>query len=112
MKYEDMPPIGRDEAVAELESEDTERISRALVRLALHEADRSWMEDVIATHLQSPDPWIRGVAATCAGHVARLHRALDTERLVPLIERLASDPSTAGRMEDALEDIDTFAGEN
>jgi hypothetical protein len=64
----------------------------------------------VAAHLQSSDPWVRGVAATCAGHIARLHGALDTNRIVPLIERLASDPRTIGRVEDALEDIEMFAG--
>ena len=108
MKYEELPPIRRDKAVIELESENTERVARALVGLALHERDRAWVEDVLAVHLQSGDPWIRGVAATCAGHVARVHRALDTFRLVPLIEALASDLSTIGRMEDALEDIEMF----
>jgi len=35
---------------------------------------------------------------------------LNTTRLVPLIEALASDQSTIGRMEDALEDIEMFVG--
>lgn len=108
MKYEEMPPIQRDLATVELASGDPERVSRALVQLAFHESDRVWLEDVIAAHLSAPDPWIRGLAATCAGHVARIHRDLDVVRLVPLIERLGDDPDTVGRMEDALDDIAMF----
>jgi len=96
--------------MVELASEDPERVSRALVRIALNESERSWVEDVLATHLVSTDPWIRGIAATCAGHVARIHRELDVERVVPLIERLGSESTTVGRMEDALEDIEKFVG--
>lgn len=110
MNYEEKAPIPRDRAIVELESEDAERVARALVRVAFHERDRAWVEDLLATHLQSDDPWVRGVAATCAGHVARVHRMLNTTRLVPLIEALASDQSTIGRMEDALEDIEMFVG--
>ncbi len=110
MEYEDLPAIPREEAIVELESEDPERVSCALVRLTLHDSDRAWLEALIVQHLQSNDPWIRGVAATCAGHVARLHRSLDTTRIVPLIERLGADPRTVGRMEDALEDIELFVG--
>lgn len=110
MKYENMPPIGRDEAHIELESGVPERVARALVRVAIHDSDRAFVEDTLAVHLESPDAWIRGVAATCAGHVARIHRALDTARLVPLIERLGADARTRERMEDALEDIEMFIG--
>jgi hypothetical protein len=110
MKYEEMPPIERDEAIAELESQDTARVSCALVRLALNDPDRAWLEDVLAAHLQSNDTWVRGVAATCAGHVARLHGALDTARMVPLIERLFADPTTMGQAEDALDDIEIYVG--
>ena len=86
------------------------RISRALVAVALHELDRRWGDDRIAEHLVSPDSWVRGVAATCAGHVARIHGALDTARLLPLIERLMDDAETQGRAEDALDDIQMFVG--
>lgn len=108
MIYEEMPPIRRDEAMAELESEDAARISRALVRLALNDPDRGWLEGIVAAHLESSDPPVRATAALCAGHIARLHRALDTARLVPLIRRLGADPRTRGRMEDALSDIEIF----
>jgi hypothetical protein len=108
MIYEEMPPIPREEALAELESQDSERVTRALVRLVLNDPDRVWLEGVVATHLESNDPSVRAVAATCAGHIARLHRALDLPRIVPLLEALASDSRTAGYMEDALSDIDIF----
>lgn len=106
--YEDLLEIGRAEARIELASEDVARASTALVRLALHDPDRAWLEDLLAVHLASPDPRLRRVAATCTGHVARLHRALDTARLTPLLRGLTENPATAGAAEDALEDIAVF----
>lgn len=110
MKYEELGPIGRREALAELSSGDTGRVTRALVRVALHESDRKWVEDLIAAHLESSDRSVCGVAVTCAGHVARIHGALDTARLLPMIRRLASDPDVAGRVADALDDIEMYVG--
>lgn len=110
MKYEVIAKLRRSEALAELGSGEQDRVSTALVAIALHEPDRGWVEDRIAEHLLSPDPWVRGLAAVCAGHVARIHRALDTARLVPLIERLTDDPQTEGRAQDALSDIRMFIG--
>ena len=110
MKYESIRKMRRSEALTELRSGALDRVSTALVSIALHEPDRKWVEDQIASHLLSPDPWVRGLAAVCAGHVARIHRALDTARLAPLIERLLDDADTRGRAEDALDDIEMFIG--
>lgn len=112
MKHECLLPIGREEAQCELDSGDFKRMSAALVRLALHDPDRTYVERVLGLHLQSSDAWVRGVAATCVGHIARIHGAIDAERLMPLLKNLAKDPRTRGRMEDALEDIAMFAEES
>jgi hypothetical protein len=108
MKYEELHAISREELQSELDSGERERVSRALVRAALHDADREWLEDLLAKHLEHPDSWVRGVAATCTGHAARIHRALDLERMLPLLEKLMSSTETAGRAQDALDDIEVF----
>jgi hypothetical protein len=94
----------------DLSSGETDRVATALVRVTLREPDRAVVESLLATHLCSRDPWVRGVAATCVGHVARIHGALDTARLLPLLRSLAADPQTAGRVSDALGDIEVFIG--
>jgi hypothetical protein len=40
--------------------------------------------------------------------VARIHRNLDLGRMVPLLEKLASEPETSGRAQDALDDVEVF----
>jgi len=107
-EFVEMPSIDRAEFKRDFESGQRDRMARALACLSLHEPDRQYVEDVLAVALQSPDAWVRGVAATCVGHVARIHRALDTARLVPLVRRLAANASTAGRSEDAIGDIAMF----
>ncbi|SRR6266498_1933509 len=108
MRYENLPAISRDDAVKALETQDRDTVSRTLVQLALHEKDRPWLEAVLVRFMQNGDPWIRGVAATCAGHVARIHRQLDQKTIRPLLEVLLNDPATARKARDALDDIEIF----
>src|SRR5690348_1213448 len=96
LKYEEMLPLSRDEALTDLASGDCDLVSRALVRLALNDPERAFVEDIIAEHLESPDAWVRGVAALCVSHVARIHGALDIARFVPMLERLKGDERTTG----------------
>ena len=108
MKYVELEPTSRAQLAQELDSGDRDRVSTALVQAALHDHDRCWLEDLLATYLEHSDPWIRGVAATCTGHVARIHGDLDLARMLPLLRRLLTEEETLGRAEDALSDIDVF----
>jgi hypothetical protein len=110
MKYEEIEPMERSDVLRALNSGDTRSLSRALVSAALHDPDRAWIEGLLKRFLAHDDPWVRGIAATCVAHVARLHRALDVATIVPLLERLKSDPSTIGKAQDALDDIEMFVG--
>jgi hypothetical protein len=65
------------------------------------------VETLIVTSLRHDDPWVRGVAALAAGHVAQIHGTL-SENIVPLIESLLGDGRTSGKAQDALDDIRTF----
>jgi HEAT repeat protein len=105
MKLEQIHLRPRTEIVRDLGSDDRDTIVRALLAAALHDSDRRFLEDQIVRFVQHADPWVRSAAATAAGHVARLHGAIDVERVVPLIEQLLTHPETLGKAEDALEDI-------
>jgi hypothetical protein len=108
MRYDELEPISRAEAIVELASNNRERVCRALVRLTLFDTERGWIEGWLEKFLQSDDTWIRGVAATCVGHVARIHRAVDLRRLAPLLRVLLKDPATAGKAQDAFDDIEVY----
>jgi hypothetical protein len=108
MRHEELGCISRSAATVELESGDRDRISRTLVQLALHDPERAWLEGLLVRFMSHDDSWIRGVAALCVGHVARLHRSVDRAVVGPALERLLRDPETAGRAEDALDDIEAY----
>jgi hypothetical protein len=110
MQYEELQPIAKDEAERELQSGDRDRVARAMLRLSLFDPDFRSSQELCLTQAQNADPWLRGVAAICLGHLARLHGTLDTARVIPMLQRLAEDPETAGKAQDALEDIEHFLG--
>jgi hypothetical protein len=80
MKYEEMSPISRDEAVDVLASGDTERISVALIRLALHDRDRKWYRSNVSS-------WLRiltcGLDAT-AQRASAIWRACTARLILPV----------------------------
>ncbi|MFE7741497.1 hypothetical protein [Nocardia sp. NPDC057455] len=67
------------------------------------------MTDRALVLLDSPDSDMRAAAATPLGHLARIHRAIDGERVVPVLSQSSNEPEIAGRVEDALDDIAVFA---
>jgi hypothetical protein len=51
---------------------------------------------------------MRGLAATCLGHVARIHKRLDLDLVLGALVPLKSDPVIGGYVRDALDDIKFF----
>lgn len=109
MKYDEPKSRTKAELAADLGSGNAANIATALTSAALHDPDRAYVESLIVRFIQHDDPWVRGVSAIAAGHVARIHRQLSAE-IVPLIEALLTDERTSGKAQDALDDIRTFTG--
>lgn len=110
MLYHNPGPISKEEALEAFEAEDKTRICEALVSIAFHEADWHWAQEVCLRFLldETESLHIRGVAATCLGHLARIHRTLDKERVVAALSRFLQVPALKGQAQDALDDIEIF----
>ncbi|MGW5920544.1 hypothetical protein ACWFPY_16245 [Nocardia fluminea] len=106
--YQSLGPIDRDESIALLASDESRIVSETILRLALHDADGAWVTDRALALLDNADTDVRASAATALGHIARIHREIDRDRVVPALRRLLDDPETAGRADDALDDIEVF----
>ncbi|MDD5302499.1 MAG: hypothetical protein PHS14_05250 [Elusimicrobia bacterium] len=105
MKYDDPQPIDRSRAEEMFRSGDPNSICDALIRVALNDPDPVWAEDICLRFISHANVEVRGLAATCLGHIARIHGSLDLAKVIPLLDRLAADPEVGGRAEDALDDI-------
>lgn len=107
--YQSLTPLSRDDALELMSSSDKRAAGEAILRVALHDPDGGWVTDRALELLNSSDAQLRIAAATALGHVARTHRSIDQARVVPALRRLLDNPATAGRAEDALDDIEVFA---
>jgi hypothetical protein len=108
LTYREPHPITRKEAEAAFASADSEEITLALVSVAFHDPDWRWVQDQCLHFAQHDVANVRQVAATCLGHVARIHRQLDLEKVLPVLQELSHDPEI--QVEDALDDIQMFVG--
>jgi hypothetical protein len=102
--------MSREAALSAIGSTDVDARARALVAVSLHDPDGEWVANLCAELLDDNDSNMRAVAATCLGHVARIHPQIDLKRVVPVLRRLASDPVVGGRASDALDDIALYRG--
>lgn len=89
---------------------NTRDISQTLVTLALYDTDWKKVEKYCLEFLVHPDAGVRSVAATCIGHLARIHKTLDLDSVLPALYRHLSDPGqwVAENADNALSDIEIF----
>ena len=107
-QFHEVRPIGRDAAIEAFATGDAETICHALVAVAFHESDWQWSQERCLELLENEDPNVSSLAAACLGHVARIHKALDKERVVSALRNRMSDDRISGSIEDALDDIEMF----
>lgn len=114
MKYETVEPISKDQAEYLLAENHCETICRTLVRVATFEPDRRWAQSQCLKLASHEDSFVRGVAATCLGHLARIHKAIDENEVMPVIRQLLQDkdPQTRVIAEDTISDFSIYLGWN
>lgn len=107
-KYQNYQPIDRKVAEDAFASRDAKNICEALVSVALNDPDWRWAQNQCLYFLGNKSPEIRGLAATCLGHIARVHRQLEKEKVLSALREHLNDDPILGRVEDALDDIGMF----
>lgn len=114
MKYEEIEPITRAQAERLLRSQDRDALCTTLVRAATTVQDRSWVETQCLRFASHQDSFVRGVSATCLGHIARIHRVIDEKQVMPVIRQLLHDvdPQTRAIAEDTVEEFSIYLGWN
>jgi hypothetical protein len=108
MRYERIEPMSREDALERLKLPDGPAKARALLSLAFHDPDWRWVQNLCLDAMTNSDAGVRGTAALCLGHVARIHKQLDLDRVLPALQQLQDDPEIGWRVKDAIDDIDTF----
>lgn len=108
LKFENIQPLSRESAMEAFASGDSKRICDALVAIAFYEGDWQWVQGICLLFLENVNPDICSVAAICLGHIARIHRKIDKNIVIPAIRRKMMNEKIKGILQDALDDIETF----
>ena len=108
MEYHEIFPIDRCDLERMFESGNEHAIVEALLSAAYYDPDWRWVQGLCLRFLDHSDRNVRWNAATCLGHLARIHRDLDLELVLPKLQELKGDPLVASSVEDALDDIHFF----
>jgi len=111
LRFERAPRRSRSDLERELTASDPLQVCGALVSAALHDSDWRWVLSECVRLSRHPHPEVRGLAASCIGHIARIHHAIDLTVAEETLARLERDDdrSVAGRVQDARDDIVQFA---
>lgn len=83
-------------------------ICDAIVRAVHFIYDYDWLVEHFVPLLSHPSLEVRGVTITCFGHLARLNQDANKQQLLGLLKPLLADEELAGRIYDAIDDINTF----
>jgi len=103
--------ISRDDAAKAFSSGNTPDACKSLVSLAFYETDWHWVQNKCLEFAKAENDELAGVAITCIGHLARIHKKLDLDIVLPVLDELGRNPKFKGRVEDALDDIKMYMGE-
>lgn len=92
-----------------LKSNDSDVVIDALMYLCFNTSDPDWAQDRCIDAIENGmNEDIRGLGITCIGHVARMYAKVNKPKVIPILESKLMDSSLSGRVQDALDDIDTF----
>lgn len=108
MEYQAVVERDRGEIEILLRSNDRQNIQAALLSAAYYDPEWRWVQSQCLAFTRSSDHNVRWVAATCLGHLARIHRQLDLELVLNRLVEMRADPLVKAGVEDALEDIRFF----
>lgn len=99
----------RQELEAMLESKNDNVVVDALMYLCFNINDQQWvLQKCIDAIKFGINDDIKGLGITCIGHVARIYKEIDKDKIIPFLESRLQDASLAGRVQDALDDISKF----
>lgn len=107
-EFRNPPPINRITAEKAFAAGIAAEICDALASVVLHEKDWRWSQAQCLHFLNHANPELSGLAATCLGHIARIHRQLDRDLVITALRKRLDDPEIGGRVQDALDDIQMF----
>jgi hypothetical protein len=107
-KYDEPSEISKDGFRDAIASGEHVVVCKAIVDATHYIDDYNWLLEQYDELLNHRDVQARGVIVSCIGHLARLNDMADKQQLLSILEPLLSCQDIVGRVEDAIDDVNTF----
>lgn len=109
MKYVPLESVGFIEAQRYIEREEHSELDKALMlqRAVSGDSDWIWLQNTALGLVNGEDPNARIIAIRAFGDIARIHRLLNLERVLPALQKI-EDPELQGYVEDTIDDLRVF----
>lgn len=109
MQYEIIPEISREDAEAGLNAALKSNELRLLLLGMCELEDWKWVQNIYLEYVTHEDDSVAGAAVEGLGHLSRVSRNLEKERVIKRLRELELErPALAGHVEFAVEDIEHF----
>jgi hypothetical protein len=110
-KYQEITPISRSEAQLIFAQCAPEEIALTLLRLAYHDPDWMWVQDLCVSLSTHHDKSVRQSCVICFSHLARIHGKLERQKVMLVLNRLLHDPEVKGEVEVTMDELEVFLKE-
>lgn len=110
--YEEIPRLSRSEVERFVASDNEWNVITGILSASLYDEDADWATELCVGYFNHPVRDVQAAALVGISHIVRIHRALDTRKVLPLLFALKDDPSVIGRVEDVEADIELFLGDH
>jgi hypothetical protein len=110
--YEEITEWTRDAVERALRDDDVDALLRAVIAVAMHDADWRYAQDLCVRLSSHRHFNVRGNAVLGFGHISRVHQQLDRAVVQPIIEAALRDANeyVRGHGVDAADDTAHFLG--
>ena len=103
----------KDKIESLLKSNDEQTIIDAIMYMTFNINDPEWIQNKCSEQINAKKSNnITELSITCLGHVARIHRTINMNTTIPLLNKLLKTKEFSGHARDALDDIEQFAKKN
>jgi len=92
-----------------LSSDNEDLVKRKLLYITFHWDNWRWVQNHCINLLDNTNVNIRALAATCLGHLARIHKTIDKQKILEVFKNKQNDLEIKGQISDAIDDIKMFA---
>ena len=111
LEYEEILPVSFSDANRDLASNDINLIARTLIAIGMHDDDWRWVQYHGLSFLSHRSELVVSAAILSLAHTARVNRSIDGAVVIPALQAVAADPRFAGKVQDALDDIELYVKE-